>query len=72
MTEFSPCEKEKTMNNSEVLTAVIQQLREIFLEKSEIKGYDEWNSFFGCINAIQTVATALAEDGEKLNGESTD
>lgn len=48
------------MNNAETLTAVIQQLREIFLDKSELKGYDDWDRFFGCINAIQKVAQNLA------------
>ena len=52
------------MENAETLIAVIQQLREIFLEKSELKGYDDWDRFFGCINAIQQVATKLAETEE--------
>ena len=52
------------MGNSEILQAVIQQLRGIFLEKSELKGYDDWDAFFGCINAIERVAQDL-EDVEK-------
>ncbi len=50
------------MENAETLIAVVQQLREIFLEKSELKGYDDWDRFFGCINAIQKVAQSLTED----------
>ena len=50
------------MENAETLIAVVQQLREIFLEKSELKGYDDWDKFFGCINAIQKVAQNLTED----------
>ena len=62
------------MNNAETLMAVLQQLREIFLEKSELKGFDDWDKFFGCITAIQQVAQSLseedtAEDGGELNGE---
>ena len=53
------------MENAETLTAVIQQLREIFLDKSELKGYDDWDRFFGCINAIQQVAHSLAEDEQE-------
>ena len=52
------------MENAETLIAVIQQLREIFLNKSELKGYDDWDRFFGCINAIQQVANSLAEEPE--------
>ena len=58
------------MDNAETLIAVIQQLRNIFLEKSELKGYDDWDSFFGCINAIEKVATALQEETkEEATGE---
>lgn len=53
------------MENAETLIAVIQQLREIFLSKSELKGYDDWDRFFGCINAIQQVAQNLAEDEQE-------
>lgn len=52
------------MENAETLIAVIQQLREIFLNKPELKGYDDWDRFFGCINAIQRVAQSLAEETE--------
>lgn len=52
------------MGNAETLIAVIQQLREIFLSKSELKGYDDWDRFFGCVNAIQRVAQSLAEEAE--------
>lgn len=52
------------MGNADTLMAVIQQLREIFLNKSELKGYDDWDRFFGCINAIQQVAQSLAEEPE--------
>lgn len=49
------------MDNANTLMAVIQQLRELFLEKGELKGYDDWDRFFGCINAIQQVAQKLTE-----------
>lgn len=49
------------MNNSEKLLAVISQLRGIFLEKGELKGYDDWDAFFGCINAIEDVAESLGQ-----------
>lgn len=53
------------MNNAEILTAVIQQLREIFLNGGELKGYDDWDRFFGCINAIERVANNIAESKEE-------
>lgn len=57
------------MENAETLIAVIQQLRGIFLDKSELKGYDDWDRFFGCINAIQQVAQNLAEEPEADTSE---
>lgn len=50
------------MGNAETIIAVIKQLREIFLKKSELRGYDDWDKFFGCINVLQQVATALSEE----------
>lgn len=54
------------MDNAETLMEVIKQLREIFLDKSELKGYDDWDRFFGCINVIQQVAQSLAEEPEEV------
>lgn len=48
------------MKNSETLLAVINQLRNLFLDSAELKGYDDWDAFFGCINAIERVATDLS------------
>lgn len=50
------------MGNAETLTEVVKQLRELFLEKPKLKGYDDWDRFFGCINAIQQVAQNLTEE----------
>ena len=50
------------MENSKILFAVIQQLRSIFLEKHELKGYDDWDAFFGCITAIESVAQDLQKE----------
>ena len=58
------------MKSAETLFAVIQQLREIFLNKSELKGYDDWDSFFGCINAIERVAQDMESAEEQV--ESTE
>lgn len=49
------------MENAETLIAAIKQLREIFVDKSELRGFDDWDRFFGCINAIQQVAQSLTE-----------
>ena len=50
------------MENAEILLSVIQQLRQLFINKHELRGYDDWDSFFGCINAIESVAQKLAEE----------
>lgn len=59
------------MSNAETLIAVIRQLREIFLDKSELTGYDDWDKFFGCINAIEQVVSALQEEVTEKTTEET-
>ena len=49
------------MKNSELIIAVIRQFRELFLDKAELKGYDDWDRFFGCISQLENLAVALAE-----------
>ena len=58
------------MDNSQTLKAVIEQLRNIFLDKHELRGYDDWDAFFGCINAIERVAQDLEDAEEQV--ESTE
>ena len=50
------------MNNAETLIAVVKQLRELFSDKGELKGFDDWDAFLGCVNAIGEVAKALSEE----------
>lgn len=57
------------MGNAETLAAVVNQLRELFLDKSELKGYDDWDRFLGCVNAIAQVAEALAKETEETAEE---
>ena len=49
------------MTNSQIIIAVIQQFRELFLEKGELRGYDDWDRFFGCITQLETIAVELAK-----------
>ena len=58
------------MKPADKLLAVLAQLRGIFLQKSELKGYDDWDAFFGCINAIEDVANYL-DQAEKEQEEQT-
>ncbi len=53
------------MSTSETIIAVIHQLREIFLEKHELKGYDDWNAFFGCITALEKIVEEEKEKSAK-------
>ena len=57
------------MNNAETLVAVVNQLRELFLDKGELKGYDDWDKFLGCMSAIAQVAEALAEEETEETAE---
>ena len=59
------------MENAKTLVEIIKQLRDLFLDKSELKGYDDWDRFLGCINVIHQVAQSLAEEepGEETEEE---
>ena len=52
------------MDNAETLITVAKQLRELFAEKSELKGFDDWDRLIGCIITIQNVAQALTDEAE--------
>ena len=58
------------MENAETLIAAIKQLREIFVDKSELRGFDDWDRFFGCINAIQKVAQNIANEESEEEPEA--
>lgn len=59
------------MTPAEKLYAVLAQLRSIFIQKSELKGYDDWDSFFGCINAIEDVARYLNQAEKEQEDQTT-
>ena len=46
----------------EKIRAVIQTIHDLFAEKSELKGIDDWDRLIGCIMTLQSVANEL--DGE--------
>lgn len=48
----------------QTIFAVIQNLRELFKDKDRLVGVDDWDSFIGCLIALQGVAEALPQEEE--------
>lgn len=49
----------------ETLLAVIQTLRGLFDGKSELKGFDDWDKFVGCIMLLEQLANTVKEVKEE-------
>lgn len=45
----------------EKIEAVIQTLCGLFENKSELRGFDDWNKFVGCIMVLEQVAESIQE-----------
>lgn len=51
-------------NNAQTIMAVIQNLRDLFHNKDRLVGVDEWDTFIGCLIALQGVAETLPREEE--------
>ena len=52
------------MDTKETLLAVIKQLKDLFKDKAELKGFDDWDTFIGCIIALEQIAVQPEEAEE--------
>lgn len=57
-------------NMVETINAVIRNLRELFKDKDSLVGVDDWDSFIGCLIALQSVASELQTQEEKRSDET--
>ena len=53
----------------ETLLAVITQLKDLFKDKAELKGFDDWDAFIGCIIALEQIAGQPEETEEDEEAE---
>lgn len=52
------------MDKTQALITAANQLRELFADKSELKGFDDWDVFIGSIVLIEGVAAQLQRENE--------
>lgn len=57
------------MGNQETILAVISTLKSLFADKHELRGFDDWDAFLGCVMALEGVSANLAQ--EKVEQENT-
>ena len=48
----------------ETLLLVIKQLKDLFKDKAELNGFDDWDTFIGCIIALEKIAAQPEETEE--------
>jgi len=44
-----------------VLQAVVLQLRDLFKCKGELRGYDDWDKYIGCVIALEGLIQVFEE-----------
>ena len=47
------------MTHAQTIEAVIQNLKALFKEKDHLNGVDDWDTFIGCLVALEKVGAAL-------------
>ena len=56
-------------DNRQTIIAVISTLKSLFKSKHELRGFDDWDAFLGCVMALEGVAESLqTEEENKTEG----
>ena len=53
------------MDKAQTVAAVIESLRGLFKTKDKLVGIDDWDTFIGCIIALENLAVELQKPEEK-------
>ena len=53
-----------TIDHAESLLIATRQLKDMFSNTHELKGFDDWDKFIGCIVMIENVANDLKEESK--------
>lgn len=46
----------------DTLLDIIQTLRSLFADKAELKGFNDWDKFIGCVILLEQIANRLPEE----------
>lgn len=46
----------------DTLMDIIQTLRSLFADKAELKGFNDWDKFIGCVILLEQIANRLSEE----------
>lgn len=53
------------MEHAKTITAVVQNLKELFKDKDNLHGVDDWDRFIGCLCALERIAADLTKEEEE-------
>lgn len=56
----------------ETLIAVIQTLCGLFEDKAELRGFNDWDKFVGCIMALEQIANSIPDQIHEQESEVVD
>lgn len=51
---------------SQTISAVIQNLRDLFKDKDRLSGIDDWDNFLGCIITLEGVIADLDKEAQEV------
>lgn len=60
------------MGNQETILAVISTLKSLFADKHELRGFDDWDAFLGCVMALEGVSENLAQEKAEAEENTTE
>lgn len=49
------------MTHAQTIEAVIQNLKALFKEKDHLNGVDDWDTFIGCLCALEKIGVELQQ-----------
>lgn len=49
----------------DTLLDIIETLRSLFADKAELKGFNDWDKFIGCVILLEQIANKLPESNEE-------
>lgn len=49
----------------DTLMEIIQTLRSLFADKAELKDFNDWDKFIGCVILLEQIANKLPESNEE-------
>lgn len=54
------------------LTSIVKELKNLFADKNELKGFGDWDKLIGCIIMLERLANSFSNLANNSEGEGED